>query len=65
MAPSPEAIARESIDAQLQEAGWLVQDRSEVNLAAGRGVAVREFIMAPGHGRADYLLFLDRRAVGA
>jgi len=35
-----------------------------VNLAAGRGVAVREFIMKPPHGRADYLLFVDGSAVG-
>jgi hypothetical protein len=35
-----------------------------VNLAASRGVAVREFVMKRPHGRADYLLFLDRRAAG-
>ncbi|MGH3903861.1 MAG: type I restriction-modification enzyme R subunit C-terminal domain-containing protein [Pseudonocardiaceae bacterium] len=52
------------IDRQLAAAGWLVQDRSELNLFAGDGVAVRETIMAPGHGRADYLLYVDRRAVG-
>ena len=32
---------------------------------AARGVAVREFVLAPGHGRTDYLLFVDRNAVGA
>ncbi|MGD9796819.1 MAG: SDR family NAD(P)-dependent oxidoreductase [Acidimicrobiia bacterium] len=53
------------IDRQLAECGWLVQDRTEMNLYAGQGVAVREFIMAPGHGRADYLLFVDGKAVGA
>jgi type I restriction enzyme, R subunit len=63
--PGPEAIARQKIDAQLLEAGWVIQDRNEVNLGAGRGIAVREFLMAPGHGKADYLLFLDRRPVGA
>ena len=36
-----------------------------MNLYASEGVAVREFIMATGHGRADYLLFVDREAVGA
>jgi type I restriction enzyme R subunit len=36
-----------------------------MNLYAGQGVAVREFSMAPGHGRADYLLFVDGKAVGA
>jgi hypothetical protein len=65
MAPGPEAVAREAIDAQLLEAGWVVQSRNEVNLVAGRGIAIREFLMAPGHGKADYLLFLDRRPVGA
>ena len=45
-------------------AGWAVQDAKAVNLAAARGVAVREFVMKPPHGRADYLLFLDGRAGG-
>ena len=36
-----EARARVSIDEQLVAAGWVVQDRSEMNLAASRGVAVR------------------------
>ncbi|MGH3901848.1 MAG: type I restriction-modification enzyme R subunit C-terminal domain-containing protein [Pseudonocardiaceae bacterium] len=59
-----EQRARVLIDRQLAAAGWLVQDRRELNLYAGDGVAGRETIMAPGHGRADYLLYLDKRAVG-
>jgi type I restriction enzyme R subunit len=35
-----------------------------MNLAAATGVAVREFRMAPGHGFADYLLFVNGKAVG-
>ena len=35
-----------------------------MNLSAGRGVAVREFKLTPGHGFADYLLFVDGKAVG-
>ena len=62
---SPEQQARAQIDAALVEAGWLVQDRDAANLSAGRGVAIREFKMASGHGFADYLLFVDQRAVGA
>lgn len=62
---TPEAQARLRIDEMLEAAGWVVQDASAVNLAAGEGVAVREFVLAPGHGRADYLLFLDGRAAGA
>lgn len=63
--PLPEALAREKIDESLVRAGWILQDRSEMNLAAGRGVAVREFKMEAGHGFADYLLFVDEQAVGA
>ena len=64
-----EARARIEIDRQLVECGWSVQNRTEMNLYAGsgdtKGVAVREYIMAPGHGRSDYLLFIDGKAVGA
>jgi len=35
------------------------------DLHAGRGIAVREFPRATGHGKADYLLYVDRKAVGA
>ena len=51
-----EQRARVFIDRQLREAGWAVQDRRDMNLFAGPGVAVRESRMAAGHGRADYLL---------
>jgi type I restriction enzyme, R subunit len=61
---SAEDKARVEIDKMLEAAGWAVQDARDVNLAASRGVAVREFILEPPHGRADYLLFVDREAVG-
>ena len=61
---TPEARARGRIDELLTAAGWVVQSANAVNLAAGRGVAVREFVLKPPHGRADYLLFVDRQAVG-
>jgi type I restriction enzyme R subunit len=48
----------------LTDAGWHVQDRRALNLFAGQGVAVREVVMAEGHGRADYLLYVDQKAVG-
>ncbi len=60
----PEQAARERIDAALEAAGWRVQDFERLNLAAGRGVAVREFPLAPPHGFADYLLYVDGQAVG-
>ncbi len=59
-----EQRARVLIDAQLAAAGWSVQDRKGMNLFAGPGVIVRESIMAAGHGRADYLIYLDKHVVG-
>lgn len=46
----------------LGAAGWAVQDRRDLNLAAAPGVAVREFQTAAGP--ADYLLFLGNHLVG-
>jgi type I restriction enzyme R subunit len=57
---TPEQEARDAVDAQLERAGWIVQNRDKVNLAAGRGVAIREFKMAEGHGYADYLQYVDK-----
>ncbi len=59
-----EQRARVRIDAQLTAAGWVVQDRAQMNLFAAQGIAVREVVMAPGHGRVDYLLYVDKRVVG-
>ncbi len=59
----PEEKAREQIDRLLKDAGWQVQDLKDLNLGASRGVAVREFPLECGF--ADYLLFVDREAVGA
>jgi hypothetical protein len=60
----PEAKARFEIDKMLAAAGWTVQGYKTVNLGASQGVAVREFVMADGRESADYLLFVDRQAVG-
>lgn len=38
----PEEQARARIDALLSQAGWLVQDYAQLNLGAGRGIAIRE-----------------------
>ena len=62
MATTPEARARIHIDALLTACGWVVQNRSGMNLYAGSGVAVREFPLNTGY--ADYLLFVDQKAVG-
>ncbi|MFJ9966447.1 type I restriction endonuclease subunit R [Streptomyces avermitilis] len=59
-----EARARKRIDEQLAAAGWEVQDGKDLNLFAGEGIAVREVVMAAGHGRTDYLLYVGRKVVG-
>jgi type I restriction enzyme R subunit len=61
--PDPEQLAREEIDRQLVLAGWVVQDRKDLNLFAGPGVAIRE-VSIPGAGEADYLLVAKGKAVG-
>ena len=62
--PTPEQHARQTIDQLLTAAGWAVQDFKAANLQAARGVALREFELHPGHGTADYLLYVDGRAAG-
>ena len=44
----PILAAVQSIDAQLAQAGWLVQDREDMNLTAGDSIAVREFKLEKG-----------------
>lgn len=59
---TPEQLARDKIDAQLAAAGWLVQDRRNIDLCAEIGVAVREY--PTDVGPADYVLFVDGEPAG-
>ena len=59
-----EQEARIRIDIMIERAGWTLQDVHSLNLSAARGVAVREFGLEPGHGTADYLLYVDGKAAG-
>ena len=61
---TPETRAPMQIDRMLGEAGWAVQNYSGANLGASLGVAIREFVLCPPHGRADYLVFVAGRSVG-
>ena len=61
---SPEEQARTEIDRLLEAAGWTVVDVASANIHATRGVAIREFPLAEGHGFADYLLYVDGSAAG-
>jgi type I restriction enzyme R subunit len=58
----PEQKARQQIDAQHLQSGWVVQDCADLDISAGLGVAVREFPLKSGF--ADYLLYVDGRVAG-
>lgn len=57
---TPEARNRLLVDKQLEQAGWVVQNRSQIDLMNHAGITVRETIMDKGAGRADYLLYLSK-----
>jgi len=59
---NPEQIARDNIDRQLRTCGWIIQNKKQINLNAGFGVAVREY--QTDVGPADYVLFVDAKPVG-
>lgn len=59
---NPEQAARDNIDRQLFACGWIIQDKKQINLYAGPGVAVREY--QTDAGPADYILFVDQKPVG-
>src|SRR5437660_12492543 len=61
--PSPEELAREKIDKLLTECGWILQNRSTINLSAGQGIAIREALLKD-RDEVDYLLFVDGKAIG-
>lgn len=59
---TPEQLARDNIDRQLNACGWVIQSKSQINLNASLGVAVREY--QTDVGPADYVLFVDKKPVG-
>jgi type I restriction enzyme R subunit len=59
---TPEENARERIDAMLVASGWAVQDYKQFNPSAARGIALREAPLKSG--TCDYLLLVDRKALG-
>lgn len=59
---NPEQIARDNIDKQLTACGWLIQGLKKVNLHAGIGVAIKEYLTDVGP--ADYVLFVDGKPCG-
>ena len=67
---TPEQQAREKIDGQLEDCGWVVQDFASMDIHAARGVAIREYPLKWKQGAeiksgfADYLLYADGWAIG-
>ncbi len=59
---NPEQIARDNIDKQLTACGWTIQGIKQVNLNAGLGIAVKEYITDVGP--VDYLLFVEGKPCG-
>jgi type I restriction enzyme R subunit len=59
-----EQRARVLIDAQLVAADWHVCDLNQLDLINHPHSAVREVIMKSGSGRADYIVYVDRKIVG-
>jgi type I restriction enzyme R subunit len=59
---NPEQKARDLIDQKLTASGWHVQDKKAINFNAGQGIAIREY--QTDIGPADYVLFVDKKAVG-
>ncbi len=59
---TPEQIARDNIDRQLNECGWIIQNKKKINLTAGLGVAVTEY--QTDIGPADYVLFVAGKPIG-
>jgi type I restriction enzyme, R subunit len=59
---NPEQIARDNIDKHLVACGWAIQSIKQVNLNAGIGVAVKEYLTDVGP--ADYVLFVDGKPCG-
>ncbi len=57
----PEAKARKNIDKMLEACGWSVFDYDKVDFSKD-SFAIREFSV--GRDAADYLLFLDGKAIG-
>ena len=62
MNQNPEQIARDNIDKQLTACGWIIQSIKQVNLNAGIGVAVKEYLTDVGP--ADYVLFVEGKPCG-
>lgn len=63
MNQDPEQRARDNIDRQLNDCGWIIQDKKQINMNAGLGVAIRKY-NTQGGKELDYALFVEGKPVG-
>lgn len=59
---NPEQLVRDNFDKQLIACGWLIWGIKRINLHAGIGVTVKEYLTDVGP--ADYVLFVDGKPCG-
>ena len=59
---NPEQKARDKIDAQLIETGWIVQDKKTFDASKGLGIAYKEY--PTDVGPVDYMLLIDSKPIG-
>ena len=59
---NPEQKARDKIDHLLLQSGWVVQSNKKIDFNIGFGQAIKEYLTDVGP--ADYVLFVNRKAVG-
>ena len=62
MNQNPEQLARDTIDVELTQCGWVIQNKNQINLNAATGIAIREY--QTDIGPADYVLFVNKQPVG-
>lgn len=55
---TPEQQARKKIDQRLNESGWVIQDKGNINFSASKGLAIREY--QTDSGPADYISFVNK-----
>ena len=64
MAQEPEAAARAEIDRLLTAAAWTGHDFKQANINTHWDGAIREFVLNPGQGHPDHLLYVKDKATG-
>ncbi len=52
---NPEQLARDNIDRLLLMSGWLIQNKSSINLSAAKGIAIRKYQTDVGAANYSFL----------